>query len=59
MFGALGCAGVVLWPFFPRLLPLAPVGFLMAVATWLMVVARLRNSGIEEFLELVRSLCEE
>lgn len=59
LIGALGCAGVVLWPYFPRLLPLAPVGFLIAVATWMMVVSRLRHSGVEEFLDLVKSLSEE
>lgn len=59
LLGAVGCGGVVLWPFFPRLMPLAPIGFLIAVATWLMVVSRLRNSGVEEFLDLVKSRSEE
>jgi hypothetical protein len=59
LVGAAGCGSVVLWPFFPRLLPLVPVGLLTAVATWLMVVSRLRNSGVEEFLTLVKSLAEE
>lgn len=38
-------------PFVPALRPVMPVGFLLTVAAWLFIVARLRNSGPEEFLE--------
>lgn len=47
--GLLAC----LWPFFPRLLPLVPMALVLAVAGWLLVGARLRNSGPEEFLAAV------
>ena len=37
-------------PFMPRLLPLLPPSVVLSLATWLFIVARLRNSGIDEFL---------
>lgn len=47
----------MVWPFFahsrPELLTAAPLAFFLAVGGWLLVVARLRNSGPEEFLEEV------
>lgn len=49
----------VLWPFFPVLLPLAPLGALIALSAWLLVLARLQNRGPEEFLETVALLAEE
>ncbi|MCG8462262.1 MAG: hypothetical protein MI919_38755 [Holophagales bacterium] len=50
-----GFAGVatLLAPFFPRLWPFVPLGFVLGLAAWLMVVARLRNSGPEDFLQAV------
>jgi hypothetical protein len=53
-FLALALAGAtltVLWPFFPKLLPAAPAGAILALAGWFLVVSRLRNSGPREFLE--------
>lgn len=53
LFGALLFLVV---PFVPRLLPLLPVGFVLAIAGWFFVVARLRNSGAEEFLEVLEAM---
>lgn len=46
-----GAILTVLWPFFPRLLPAAPAGAILALAGWFLVISRLRNSGPREFLE--------
>lgn len=35
--------------FVPSLHPLVPMGALLAISSWLVVVARLRNTGPEEF----------
>lgn len=53
---AIGCLFSLLAIFFPKLLPLMPVGILLAMGAYLVVIARLRNSGPEEFFE---SLAEE
>ncbi|MDA8017549.1 MAG: hypothetical protein MPN21_08885 [Thermoanaerobaculia bacterium] len=55
LFGALL---VLLGPFVPRVLPLLPIGFILTIAGWLFVAARLRNSGPEEFLEVVTTSAE-
>ena len=41
------------WPFFPRLMTVAPFGALLALGGWFMVVSRLRTSGPDEFLDAV------
>lgn len=43
----------VVWPFYPKLLPIAPFGAILALAGWFLVVSRLRSSGPEEFLETI------
>ena len=48
-----GGALTVLWPFFPKLLPAAPFGALLALGGWFLVLSRLRTSGPEEFLGTV------
>lgn len=48
-----GAALAMLWPFFPRLLPLSPFGALLALGGWFLVLSRLRTSGAEEFLGTV------
>jgi hypothetical protein len=48
-----GSLVTVLWPLFPRLLEVAPLGAALALAAWLLVIARLKNSGPEEFLAQV------
>ncbi|MEM8929955.1 MAG: hypothetical protein AAGE94_02205 [Acidobacteriota bacterium] len=45
-------------PFFPRLWSILPVSIVIVLATWFFVVARLRNSGPEEFLELLDQASE-
>lgn len=51
LLGAAGALSVTLWPFFPALLGLAPVGAILAFAAWFLIVSRLRTTGAEEFLE--------
>ncbi|HEX6203035.1 MAG TPA: hypothetical protein VF100_08540 [Thermoanaerobaculia bacterium] len=58
LFSVAGGILVVLWPFFPRLVPLAPFGALLALGGWFLVVSRLRSSGPHEFLELVEKVAE-
>ena len=48
-----GGALTVLWPFFPKLLPVAPFGAILALGGWFLVLSRLRSSGPEEFLGTV------
>ena len=43
----------VLWPFFPKLLEIAPFGAVVALGGWFLVISRLRTSGPDEFLEAV------
>lgn len=52
----LACAGgllTALWPFYPKLLPVAPFGALLALGGWFLVISRLRTSGPDEFLAAV------
>jgi hypothetical protein len=46
---------VVLWPFFPALGSLVPLGLVLAVTAWLVILSRLRNQGPEELLAQVRA----
>ena len=48
-----GASLTVLWPFQPRLLPIAPFGAILALGGWFLVLSRLRTSGPEEFLGMV------
>lgn len=50
---AFGALVVSLWPFFPWILPIAPISAVLAVMGWLMVGSRLRHRGLSEFLKLV------
>jgi hypothetical protein len=54
-----GALLTVLWPFYPRLLPLAPFGVLLALGGWFLVLTRLRTSGPDEFLEMAAGLLGE
>jgi hypothetical protein len=56
LFGGVGGLVVALWPFFPQLMPLLPVAVVLALAAWLLVVARLRSSHPEDFLKLVSEI---
>lgn len=48
-----GAVLTVLWPFFPKLLPVAPFGAVLALGGWFLVLSRLRTSGPAEFLHMV------
>lgn len=52
---AFGCLITMVAMFVPKILPLLPMGILLAFGGYLVVIARLRNSGPEEFLESVVS----
>ena len=43
----------MLWPFFPALISVAPWAAAIVLSAWLLVVARLRSAGAEEFLRAV------
>lgn len=52
----ISCVGgllTVVWPFYPKLLPVAPFGAILALGGWLLVISRLRTSGPDEFLDAV------
>lgn len=51
LVAALGALVVLVGPFVAALRPAVPAGILLAVGAWLFIVAGLRNSGPEEFLE--------
>ena len=50
---AFGCLVSLLAMFLPKLLPLLPVSILISIGAYIVVIARLRNSGPEEFFEAV------
>jgi hypothetical protein len=50
---AAGALLTVAWPLFPLLLPVAPLGAVLAVGGWFLVLSRLRGRGPEEFLASV------
>jgi hypothetical protein len=53
-----GALVTVLWPFFPKLLPLSPFGAILALGGWFLVLSKLRNSGPDEFLVMVEAQAE-
>jgi hypothetical protein len=53
LIAAAGGLLTVLWPFYPKMLPVAPFGALLALGGWFLVVSRLRSSGPDEFLAAV------
>jgi len=58
LLGGMGGLSVVFWPLSPMILQLAPIGAVLALVAWLMVVSRLRNSDPEDFFDLVADLSE-
>ena len=50
---AAGALLTVAWPLFPQLLPVAPLGAVLAVGGWFVVLPRLRGHGPQEFLASV------
>lgn len=55
-FGAMGGVVAMLWPFYPRLLFLAPAGIVLAIAGWLLVASRLRTTDVGDFFDLVADI---
>lgn len=53
VLAAAGGVLTVVWPFFPALLPLAPLGGIVALSGWFLVVSRLTTSTPDDFLRLV------
>ena len=56
---AITAVGVVLWPFFPALANLVPLGLILGASVWLAFLARLRHAGPAEFLAHVEETLEE
>jgi len=53
LLAGLGGVLTILWPFYPKLLPVAPFGALFALGGWFLVISRLRTSGPDDFLATV------
>lgn len=51
--GGAGGLAVALWPFWPPLLALAPLGAVLALSAWFLVTSRLRHAGVEDFLQQI------
>jgi len=58
LLSVVGAVLTVLWPFFPKLLPVAPFGAILALGGWFLVLSRLRTSGPDEFLHMVEVQAE-
>lgn len=58
LLGGLGGLTLVLWPLSPKILQLAPIGAVLAIVAWLLVVSRLRYSDAGDFLDLVAEIAE-
>lgn len=56
---AIAAVGLVLWPFFPALAKLAPLGLILGASVWLVILARLRHAGPVEFLAHVEEALKE
>ena len=54
LVAGVGAVLTVLWPLFPRLLPFAPLGAVLAIAGWFQV-ARQQKRGPEDFLRRVEA----
>lgn len=53
LIAGLGGLLTVLWPFYPRLLPISSLGAVLALGGWFLVISRLQTSGPDEFLASV------
>jgi len=51
VLAALGALATIFVWWVPALLPVVPLGILLSLAAWFFIIARLRNSGPEEFFE--------
>lgn len=59
VLGALGMVALLLCPFLPALVPLAPIGIVLGLAAWFLVLSRLHSSGPAEFLQTVAEGLDE
>ncbi len=60
LLASIGAVLTLVVPFFPTLMPLVPLAIVLCLVAWFFVVARLRNSGPEEFFEdLARELGDD
>lgn len=59
LISVLGAILIALWPVYPELLPVAPLGAILALSGWLLVVTRLKHQGTTEFLTLVEELLDD
>jgi len=53
LLAVVGAVLTCLWPFFPRLISVAPFGIILALCGWFLVISRLRSSGPDDFLGTV------
>lgn len=58
VLAAIAALAALILPFFPRFWILLPPALVIAVAAWLFIVARLRTSSLEDFLDELRELAE-
>jgi hypothetical protein len=56
--GAAGAVALLVWPVFPGLLELAPLAALTALSAWLLVAARLRSGGPQDYLDALAAAAE-
>jgi hypothetical protein len=56
---ALGALCFLLAPFIPRLWSLVPLGFMVSLGAWFFILSGLRNSGPEEFFEILGEMPTE
>ena len=56
---AIPAVAVVLWPFYPPIAPLVPLGLVLGAAAWLAILARLRHRGVPEFVADVEATLNE
>lgn len=57
--GAVGAITMILAPLVPGLFALVPVGFIVMLCAWFLVLSRLQHRGPREFLDLVRDVALE
>lgn len=58
LIAALGALLLILWPFFPQLAQIAPLGAVLALLGWFLVLSRLESRGPDELLDLITDLAE-
>ncbi|MEM9406409.1 MAG: hypothetical protein AAGA81_10265 [Acidobacteriota bacterium] len=59
VFGAIGAVTMILAPLFPGLFALVPVGFIIMICSWFLVLSRLQHKGPREFVALVEEIARE